>query len=72
MSISHAKAEAELSWNIFNEFACRWRGKGKLGKAWAADDLVHETTFVWQLFTFPHRSSEVTVKLWHPNNIAKY
>lgn len=27
MSNSHVNAEAEISWNIFSVFACRWRKK---------------------------------------------
>lgn len=66
-------AEAEVSWTIFSGFAFRWRRrKGKLEKAWAADDFVSEITLPRQLSTLPHRSGEVTVKLWHPNTIAKH
>lgn len=73
MSILHVNAEVEVSWTIFNGFAFRWRRRqGERGKAWAADDFMCEINFVWQLFTFPHRSSEVNAKLWHSNNIAKH
>lgn len=48
-------AEAEVSWTIFSGFAFRWRRrKGKLEKAWAADDFVSEITLPRQLSTLPH------------------
>lgn len=47
-------------------------GAGEEKISWAADDFVGETIFLWQLFTFPHQSSEVTVKLGHPKKTAKH